>query len=818
MSRFDLLPVEVQSLLLSACDQDLSQEQIAELETASSHEAAARLLIDCIQLDADLRRIAHGHRALEESFNLIGIAPPQSDPPSSAAPPPIIGLIDDTFRGTHAYFSSGWPVAYLAATVICVVGLLIGALVHVSQPNQYVSPRDSVPTRHAQSPLPDPSSIVARITGMVDCAWAEAGDRVQGSGAANQKSDIINHESVLHLGDRLALKSGLLEIAYDTGAKVILQGPVTYVVESPDGGYLFLGKLTAKLEKKSDVGGQRSDSANQKSEIINQKFLVRTPTALVTDLGTEFGVEVDKQGATLSRVFRGSVSVQAISSAGKAEGSAQVLRENQTVRVDCDGGRRITAVSTSEKSVDFVREFPRPAVNVLNLADMMLGNDATRQHGVGINAANGQITDGLDQEYLVGDGKYHRVAGVPCVDGVFIPDGRRDPVQIDSARGTFSGFTPTENRTAGGIWVGRGPIRLRPPAPWPDMPVKPSEEFAYKYEMDWLPSDVAHVDLDHNGKPDFHPGGKATVNSGILTLTDEQLFSNGATTIWPGKFSVAGGYTIETRVKVESSSRIGPFAILAAAPTAQGDFSAWLNVGDNELTWGPTGALAHFGCNTKNDYHVYRVAQRPGQDVYSLWRDGVLLRKDLPNGIDTGGLNRMGFGKAGEIWGGTALVDYVRFTPGAYAPPPASPATDAFVNSYFAAASTRLGVVDYASSGHSSLLLHASAGITFDLEAIRRANPGQKLVRFRAVAGNVETVSARGESVWADFRVVVDGRLRHRRREINAYNGALPVIIPLDPTDRFLTIAATDGGNGIRCDWILFGDPQLDLTPSGPEP
>ena len=29
-----------------------------------------------------------------------------------------------------------------------------------------------------------------------------------------------------------------MEITYDTGAKVILQGPVTYEVESHDGGFL----------------------------------------------------------------------------------------------------------------------------------------------------------------------------------------------------------------------------------------------------------------------------------------------------------------------------------------------------------------------------------------------------------------------------------------------------------------------------------------------------------------------------------------------------------------------------------------------------
>ena len=44
-----------------------------------------------------------------------------------------------------------------------------------------------------------------------------------------------------------------MEITYDTGAKVILQGPVTYEVES-DGGYLSVGKLTARLEKK---GGEQ---------------------------------------------------------------------------------------------------------------------------------------------------------------------------------------------------------------------------------------------------------------------------------------------------------------------------------------------------------------------------------------------------------------------------------------------------------------------------------------------------------------------------------------------------------------------------------
>ena len=52
------------------------------------------------------------------------------------------------------------------------------------------------------------------------------------------------------LGRKYKLDSGLMEITYDTGAKVILQGPMTYEVDSAAGGYLSFGKLTAKVERK----------------------------------------------------------------------------------------------------------------------------------------------------------------------------------------------------------------------------------------------------------------------------------------------------------------------------------------------------------------------------------------------------------------------------------------------------------------------------------------------------------------------------------------------------------------------------------------
>lgn len=120
--------------------------------------------------------------------------------------------------------------------------------------------------------------------------------------------------------------------------------------------------------------------------------------------------------------------------------------------------------------------------------------------------------------------------------------------------------------------------------------------------------------------------------------------------------------------------------------------------------------------------------------------------------------------------------------------------------------------IDYSSPGHGQLALCANKGITFDLAAIRRANPGFKLVRFRAVTGNTERVSEKGVAVWADVWVFVDGEVRFRRREITRFNGAMAVNIALGEHDRFLTLVATDGGNSYRGDLIMFGDPRLEMV------
>ncbi len=122
---------------------------------------------------------------------------------------------------------------------------------------------------------------------------------------------------------------------------------------------------------------------------------------------------------------------------------------------------------------------------------------------------------------------------------------------------------------------------------------------------------------------------------------------------------------------------------------------------------------------------------------------------------------------------------------------------------------SKLDEIDYSSPGHTMIGLHANKLITFDLAAVRGANSGWSALRFRAVAG----YGGIGQGS-ADFFVLVDGKPRASARAITHDRGGFNLDIPLSPGDRFLTLVATDGGNGIAYDQIFFGDPVL--TSDGP--
>jgi len=261
-------------------------------------------------------------------------------------------------------------IAYSLGAIIMLIAIGIGALVHVNHSSEIVTSQaasnekesggngelsSALATAEKATPKKEEPPVVGHISGMADCRWADPSFK-----------PIARR---IRQGAKFALVSGLMEITYTTGAKVILQGPCTYEVESPSGGYLALGKLTAKVGSgQQPVASAQSHSANHKSAISNHKsfssltpshsplFTVRTPTALITDLGTEFGVEVDRSGATRSYVFQGSVKLCCITN-GRLSTSAVRLGLGEFVSIDARGA--VTKIPG--KGEFFVRDL-RPAL------------------------------------------------------------------------------------------------------------------------------------------------------------------------------------------------------------------------------------------------------------------------------------------------------------------------------------------------------------------------------------------------------------------------------------------------------------------------
>ncbi|MCS7469377.1 DUF1553 domain-containing protein [Stieleria sp. ICT_E10.1] len=126
--------------------------------------------------------------------------------------------------------------------------------------------------------------------------------------------------------------------------------------------------------------------------------------------------------------------------------------------------------------------------------------------------------------------------------------------------------------------------------------------------------------------------------------------------------------------------------------------------------------------------------------------------------------------------------------------------------------SPELDGIDFTQDGHSLLGLHANAGITFDLSAIRQSladgaaetSPGMPL-RFTAQLGYFGASGPHRADAW----VFVDGRNVAEFKQLGREDGLQPIDLELSAAVRFLTLVSTDGGNGMGHDQIGFGDPRI---------
>jgi len=304
-------------LLLGFFDCELNQDELDEFSEELAHGGAFQSLFAaaCLQ-----RQFLPGLLAEKQAEDDVEIP----------APSQPLNLLATAYRGTVGFFSREVPFSLLAATVICGLGLLVCSVTYVTRYTQLAQTGSKSEKRQRSESPSEKIAFVGRITGMVDCEWSDDKDFLPPTGY------------YVSLGRKYKLDSGLMEITYDTGAKVILQGPCTYEVESAAGGYLSLGSLTGKVEVEKARG-----------------FCVRTPTGMVTDLGTEFAVEVSREGTAQVVVFTGEV-VSSVTSLDDKQIDPVHLKAGQSASIGRTKIVQLDEASAKLALSRFKRTMPQP--------------------------------------------------------------------------------------------------------------------------------------------------------------------------------------------------------------------------------------------------------------------------------------------------------------------------------------------------------------------------------------------------------------------------------------------------------------------------
>ena len=127
----------------------------------------------------------------------------------------------------------------------------------------------------------------------------------------------------------------------------------------------------------------------------------------------------------------------------------------------------------------------------------------------------------------------------------------------------------------------------------------------------------------------------------------------------------------------------------------------------------------------------------------------------------------------------------------------------------------------YGIEGNPAIGLDANQGITFDLDAIRSHFRLRGTLRLTALCGisqtyndyiNIMDKTFYKENPKASFYVLVDGKVKFEKIDATPSDPAGRIEISIDPQERFLTLAATQGSDGTNNgDWTLFAEPVLQI-------
>lgn len=292
---------ELMTLICERLDERDTPESCTRLDAyLLESDDACSLYLDLADLHATLCWEAPVRHPLPDLASTSGttnaisspeIAPPfrrPSTPVSLSPKGPVLGFL----RRTSAAFHRPKFWATLAA------GLLFAGYVVAISWNMLDKPLPSG-TDGNDGP-------VATIRDTQDATWF--------SRVAGRSTPASPPISDIKQGEPLGIDSGLVELQLKQGATLLVEGPAEWFIDGNNEAMLKRGKLVATVPNEA-VG-----------------FTIRTPSAQVVDLGTEFGIEVLKDGTSRVDVFRGKVQVHATGKFGEYSAS-RLLRASESTTI-----------------------------------------------------------------------------------------------------------------------------------------------------------------------------------------------------------------------------------------------------------------------------------------------------------------------------------------------------------------------------------------------------------------------------------------------------------------------------------------------------
>ena len=264
---------QIHALVASLREDVLSETEAARLASLLSPDAdARRLYLELVALQV----------GLHWRFNVTNLAAASADGGKAEMHGGTVSAAATT-RPHKIWFSS----RLVAITVsLLLVGYFITLAILLSWDRLHDGAHQHVAASlHATQP--------AVLTRADDAEWKEPSRSL--SGVANRV---------------LQVRSGVAELEFAQGARVSVEGPAEFEVRSDNSGFLRNGKLFATVPPQA-LG-----------------FIVQTATAVVVDLGTEFGVEAHGKGATEVQVFKGKVELRTGGKPGNSESPEQAITLN----------------------------------------------------------------------------------------------------------------------------------------------------------------------------------------------------------------------------------------------------------------------------------------------------------------------------------------------------------------------------------------------------------------------------------------------------------------------------------------------------------